>query len=128
MINQPIQVLKLLYLALQEEWELTKDSLLGQYLSEADPFVVGDDSVDPVIFEDFLSSFEKYGTYEEYGYNFILKYLSDLDPYYGDLKQYFLNIDKQKYIKESEKYSQLSDKEIIELKHWEKYYRRIYNL
>lgn len=125
MINQPIQVLKLMYLALNEEWEKDKDDLFGLFLSEADPFLTGDDSADPAIFADFLKCFEKYGTYDEYGYDFILKFLTDLDPYYGDIKKRFLNINKQKYIQDSEKYSQFSDKEIIELYHWQKYYPRL---
>ena len=124
MINQPIQVLKLMYLALNKEWEKDKDELFGLYLSEADPFLTGDDSADSAIFADFLRCFEKYGTYDEYGYDFILQYLGDLDPYYGDIKMRFLNIDKQKYIEESEKYSKLSDEDIIKLNHWEKYYHR----
>ena len=41
MINQPIQVLKLMYLALNEEWEKDKDDLFGLFLSEADPFLTG---------------------------------------------------------------------------------------
>lgn len=122
MINKPIQILKLMYLALNREWEKDKDELFGLYLSEADPFLTGDDSADSSIFADFLKCFEKYGTYDEFGYDFILKYLTNLDPYYGDIKKYFLDIDKKKYIEESEKYSQLSDIEIIKLNHWEKYY------
>ncbi len=122
MINQPIQVLKLMYLALNKEWEKDKNELFGLYLSEADPFLTGDDSADSAIFADFLKRFEEYGTYEDYGYEFILKYLNDLDPFYGDIKGYFLKISKQEYINYSEKYSQLSDIEIIALNHWEKFY------
>ena len=44
MINKPIQILKLMYLALNKEWEKDKNELFGLYLSEADPFVVGNDS------------------------------------------------------------------------------------
>ena len=124
MINEPIQVFKLMYLALNKEWEKENDELFGLYLSEADPFLTGNDSADPSVFAGFLKCFEKYGTYAEYGYDFILKYLADLDPYYGDIKKYFLNISKQEYINASEKYSKLSDEEIIELNHWEKYYSK----
>ena len=42
MINQPIQILKLMYLALNKEWEKDKDDLFGLYLSEADPFPDGE--------------------------------------------------------------------------------------
>ena len=126
MINEPIQILKLMYLALNKEWEKDKNELFGLYLSEADPFLTGDDSADPAIYDEFVKCFEKYGTYDDYGYDFILKYLSDLDPYYGNINQYFLNINKQKYIEDSEKYSSLSDKEIIVLNHWEKFYPRLF--
>ena len=115
MINKPIQLFKLMYLALEKEWEAQKDELLGLYLSEADPFITGNDSADPVIFEDFIKCFEKYGSYDEYGYQFIIKYLSELDPYFGDIKKYFLKIDKDKYIKESDIYSKMSDNEIMDL-------------
>ena len=126
MIKQPIQVFKLMYLALNAEWEKDKNELFGLFLSESDPFLTGDDSADPAVFNDFLKCFEKYGTYDEYGYGFILKYLANLDSFYGDIKKYFLNIDKNKYIEDSEKYSQLSDDEIIKLNHWEKFYPGLY--
>ena len=126
MINQPIQIFKLMYLALNKEWEKEKNELFGLYLSEADPFLTGDDSADPAIFADFLKCFEIWGAYDEYGYEFIIKYLTDLDPYYGDLKKYFLNIDKQTYIEDSEKYCQLTDIEIIKLNHWEKFYPKLF--
>lgn len=122
MINQPIQVFKLMYLALQKEWEKSGDEKLGMYLSDADPFLSGNDSADPVVFLDFQTVFEKYGGYDDYGYSFILKYLEELDPYYGDVKAAFLNIDKTKYVGDSEKLSKLTDKEIIVMNHWEKYY------
>ena len=117
MINKPIQILKLMHIALTKEWEKEKDKKLGLYLSEADPFVTGDDSVDPVVFEDFKSAFEKYGTYDEYGYAFIDKYLGELDPFYGDLKRFFARIEKQQYLIDSEKYSSMSDEELIDLFH-----------
>ncbi len=126
MINEPIQILKLMYLALNKEWEKDKNELFGLYLSEADPFLTGDDSADPAVFDDFIKCFEKYGSYDDYGYEFIIKYLNDLDPYYGDIKKYFLRIDKQEYIKMSEYFSQLSDKEIIIANHWEKFYPRLF--
>ena len=126
MINEPIQILKLMYLALNKEWEKDKNELFGLYLSEADPFLTGDDSADPAVFDDFIKCFEKYGSYDDYGYEFIIKYLNDLDPYYGDIKKYFLRIDKQEYIKMSEYFSQLSDKEIIIANHWKKFYPRLF--
>ncbi len=45
MIKQPIQIFKLMYLALNKEWQKEKNELFGLYLSEADPFLTGDDSV-----------------------------------------------------------------------------------
>ena len=124
MINEPIQVFKLMYVVLNKEWEKEKDKLFGLYLSEADPFLTGNDSADSSVFAGFLKCFEKYGTYDEFGYDFVLKYLAVLDPYYGDIKKYFSNISKQEYIDSSEKYSKLNDEEIIELNHWEKYYSK----
>lgn len=115
MISKPIQLFKLMFLALTKEWEKEKDESFGLYLSEADPFVTGDDSVDPVVFEDFKKLFDKYGTYEDYGYDFVLKYLSELDPFYGDIKKYFTRIPKQQFVDDSKKYSQMSDEELIEL-------------
>ena len=115
MINQPIQIFKLMYLALTKEWEKEKDEQFGLYLSEADPFVTGDDSVDPVVFEDFKNAFAISGSYDDYGYDFILDYLSNLDSFYGDIKKYFIRINKAQYIADSEKYSSMSDEELIEL-------------
>lgn len=115
MINQPIQLFKLMFLALTKEWEKEKDEQFGLYLSEADPFVTGDDSADPVIFEDFKKEFEINGSYRDYGYDFILKYLSNLDSFYGDIKKYFARIGRQQYIADSEKYSSMSDEELVEL-------------
>ncbi len=34
-----------MYLALNKEWQKEKNELFGLYLSEADPFLTGDDSV-----------------------------------------------------------------------------------
>lgn len=126
MISCPIQIFKLMYLALNKEWQKDKNELFGLYLSEADPFLTGDDSADPAIFDDFLKRFKEYGTYNDYGYDFILEYLANLDPYYGDIKKYFLKINKQEYLSSSENYSKLSDKEIIILNHWEKFYPRMF--
>ncbi len=112
-----------MHIALTKEWEKEKDEKLGLFLSEADPFVTGDDSVDPVVFEDFKSAFEKYGTYDEYGYAFIDKYLGELDPFYGDLKRFFARIAKQQYLIDSKKYSSMSDEELIDLFHLHEFER-----
>ena len=115
MINQPIQLFKLMYLALTKEWEKDKDEKLGLYLSEADPFVTGEDSADPVIFEDFLKAFNEYGSFEDFGYEFLIKYFEKLDPFFGDLKKFFIRISKQDYINESEKYCIMTDEQLIDL-------------
>jgi len=113
MINQPIQVFKLMYLALTKEWEKEKEERFGLYLSEADPFINGNDSADPVVFEDFKKAFDQYGSYDDYGYDFIESYLSNLDPFYGDIKQYFVRIDRRQYVADSEQFSSMSDEELI---------------
>ena len=123
MINQPIQIFKLMYLSLSSIWKHDQDTLFGLYLSEADPFVTGDDSADPVIYEDFLASFKQYGTYDDYGYDFIIKYLSNLDPYYGDLLSRFLTISKQQFIQESKENVLLTDEEIVAKFGWNNYYK-----
>ena len=53
--------------------------------------------------------------------------IANFDPYYGDIKRYFLKINKQEYLNSSEIYSKLSDKEIVVLNHWEKFYPRMFN-
>lgn len=121
MINKPIQVFKLMYIALTKEWEKEKDEKLGLYLSESDPFVTGDDSVDPVVFEDFKKKFEDSGTYDDFGYDFIAKYLLELDPFYGDVKKYFDRIDRAQFVSDSEKYSSMSDEELIDMFHLYEY-------
>ena len=115
MIKQPIQLFKLMYLALIKEWEKEKEKQLGLFLSDADPFITGGDSADPAVFEDFAKAFQDYGSFDDYGYDFILRYLSGVDPFYGDVKKYFARIDKQQYIVESAKYSSMSDETIIDL-------------
>ena len=117
MINKPIEVFKLMYLTLVKERGKQKDDRFGLYLSEADPFITGDDSADPAVFDEFKTAFGKYGSYDEYGYGFILRYLEELDPYYGDLKKYFVKTDKQQYLSDAEQYSSMSDEELIDTLH-----------
>ena len=125
MTKEPINIFKLMYLALDKVWQKEKNNLFGLYLAEADPFLTGKDSADPAVFLGFTTCFEKYGNYESYGYDFIVKYLSNLDPYYGDLKHRFLTLTKEEYVKDSEAYSQMTDKEIIRKNNWEQSYPRV---
>lgn len=125
MIKKPIEIFKMMYLVLDKIWQKNKDEQFGLFLSEADPFETGIDSADPAVFFEFTKQFEKYGTYENYGYNFIVQYLSNLDPIYGDIQKQFLSMPMEEFEKDCETYSNMSDKEIIQMKKWEQFYKNI---
>ena len=113
MVNKPIQVFKFMYIALSKVWEKEKDQKLEIFLTDANPFITGESSFDPKIFDDFESKFKAFGSYSDYGYDFIIKYLSILDPFYGDVKKCFERINKYQYIGESTQYSFMSDRELM---------------
>ncbi len=81
-----------MYKILDEIWENTQAEDLRIYVSDADPFLCDDgESADPVVSEDFNTLFEQKKNSEISNYDFIIYYLENLDPYYGDIKKYFLS-------------------------------------
>ncbi|MBR4830367.1 MAG: hypothetical protein IKZ96_01190 [Bacilli bacterium] len=76
-------IFKILYYALDSEWEKSKNVVLGDFLSEMNPFIFeGEGSADPVIYNEFKSKFN-----EEFnatckideGYSFCKKYIEELN-------------------------------------------------
>lgn len=94
------QLFKAMYLCLDKIWENNQEENLRIYLSDADPlFYENGQSLDPVVFEDFKTFYESSENKNLDDYEFVCLYLSNLDPYYGDIKQYFLSIDKKSFEK-----------------------------
>ncbi len=95
MISDSKKLFKAMYQILEEEWESTQAEDLRIYVSDADPFLCDDgESADPVVSEDFNNLFEQKKSSEMSDYDFIVYYLEKLDPYYGDIKKYFVSIPK----------------------------------
>lgn len=93
MIDNPKKLFATMYKILDELWESTQAEDLRIYVSDADPFLCGDgESADPVVSEDFNALFEQKKGSDISDYDFIIYYLENLDPYYGDIKKYFISI------------------------------------
>lgn len=95
METNSFQLFKAMYLLLDDVWEQNQEEDLRIYLSDADPFFYENGhSLDPVVFEDFNNLFEQKKSSGMSDYDFIVCYLNNLDPYYGDIKKYFVSIPK----------------------------------
>ena len=115
MTIKPITLFKLLFCALTEVWKSNEVDNLADYLSEALPFAAPEGSFDPAVYDDFKMAFLKWDKgYEEYGYDFVLWYLENIDSYYGDIKSLFLTLPKEEYIRACDVNIALSDDEMIE--------------
>ena len=96
MENNATKLYELMYRILQEVWEDTQAEDLRIYVSDANPLFCGDGtSLDPVVSEDFNNLYEQKKSSGMTDYDFIVYYLENLDPYYGDIKKYFLSIPKE---------------------------------
>ena len=85
-----------IYNLLDEIYQNTKQEDLLRYLSDADPTVCNDgESLDPSVFSDFKSIFERCIDDNMSDYDFLAYYLANLDPYYGNIKKYFDAIPKE---------------------------------
>ena len=92
MINDSKKLFIAMYKILEDEWKSTQAEDLRIYVSDADPLFCGDGiSIDPVVSEDFNALFEQKKNSGMSNYDFIVYYLENLDPYYGDIKKYFLS-------------------------------------
>lgn len=94
-----ITLFKLMFCALDEVWAQNKADNLSDYLDEASPFYCEEGSFDPAVYDEFCLAYNRweYG-FANYGYEFILWYLDNLDSYYGDIKSFFLRKTKDQYI------------------------------
>ena len=93
-----IDVYKNMFFVLDEIWAKNKDEMLSIFLSEADPTLCQEGSADPIVYEDFLKFCPKEIETNDFGYEYILNYLSNLDSYYGDIKSFFLTISKESFV------------------------------
>ena len=97
------QLFKTIYLLLDNVWEQNQEEDLRIYLSDADPiFYENGQSLDPVVFEDFNNLYNQQANKGMSDYEFALYYLENLDPYYGDIKKYFLLVPKEDFNKKIE--------------------------
>ena len=98
MKTNPFQLFKAMYLLLDNVWEQNQEEDLRIYLSDADPiFYENGQSIDPVVFEDFNNLYNKQSNSGMSDYDFVLFYLENLDPYYGDVKKYFIDISENDF-------------------------------
>ena len=103
MKTNSFQLFKTIYLLLDSVWEQNQEEDLRVYLSDADPiFYENGQSLDPVVFEDFNSLYNQQVNKGMSDYEFALYYLENLDPYYGDIKKYFLSVPKEVFDKKIE--------------------------
>ena len=100
MIDNPKKLFATMYKVLNEIWESTQAEDLRIYVSDADPFLCDDgESADPVVSEDFNALYEQKRGSNITDYDFIIYYLENLDPYYGDIKKYFITVSKEEFEK-----------------------------
>lgn len=89
------ELFKKMYLILNDLWENNQEEDLRIYVSDANPLFNEDGrSLDPVVFEDFKNLYKQKKDSGISDYDFIIYYLENLDPYYGDIKKYFVSIPK----------------------------------
>lgn len=92
------EIYNLMYLVLEELNEDNKSEGVSNFLSEANPYIwEGENSGDPAVYLDFKKQFEEKGTYVDYGYDFIVDYLANIE-YYDGLIESFSSLTKEEYI------------------------------
>ena len=79
-----------MFLALDAFWDECHDEALGNYLSEANPYLfMGQESADPAIWAEFCSDF--HNCFNEQvvstadAYNFVIEYLTKINEKYSEL-------------------------------------------
>ena len=96
MKNSAYELFEKMYLILDDLWKSNQEEDLCIYISDANPiFCENGRSLDPVVFEDFNNLYEQKKNSDITDYDFIVYYLDNLDPYYGDIKKYFISISKE---------------------------------
>ena len=106
------QVFVFMYCILDDIWATNNDEHLSIYLSEANPFACDEGSADPIVFNDFVKLFGANQILDDFGYEIIVKYLKQLDSYYGDILVFFFKISKSEYIEKCQKLITLSKEEL----------------
>ena len=97
MRENPVNLFHKMYHLLDELYNQNKEEQLLIYISDANTTVCNDNkSIDPVVYEDFEKLFLVFKDKNITDYEFIVLYLGQLNPYYGDIKKYFLKIPKEK--------------------------------
>ena len=92
------ELFKTMYIILNELWKENQKEDLRIYVSDANPLFHEDGrSLDPVVFEDFEAMYKQKAQENMNEYDFIVYYLENLDPYYGNIKQYFLNVSREEF-------------------------------
>ena len=90
-------IYQLLYLVLEKLINKNSDESMQSYLEDANPYIVeGENSCDPFVYIEFKNAFKESDSID-YGYEFILNYLKNLDSYYGDIYSLF-KLSKEEYI------------------------------
>lgn len=98
---------KAIYCVLDELWKNSEPEELRIYLSDANPILFENGtSLDPAVFEEFSRIIEERQDVND-KYELAIYYLDHLDPYYGDIKKYFLNVSKNRFIEKLDEFSKL---------------------
>ena len=74
----------LIFFMLDACWEDTKDTNLGQFLSEMNPYMWGtEDSADPAVYEEFKEFMKDKNLGKDNGFELAKEYLKTIDFYPG---------------------------------------------
>ncbi len=93
-----------LFSELDVQWEKCRDSDLGHFLSEMNPYLYEEEgSADPAIYEDFKIFFQNKKIEFDYGFKSIQDYLDSI-TFYPNLKRFICKITREEWIKRAEKF------------------------
>lgn len=89
---------QLMYLILYALNEEKSDEKVVLFLTDANPFMrTGENSVDVVVYNDFKKKYDDYSDHSDYSYEFVCKYLKEIE-YYKNLYKMFSKITKEDYV------------------------------
>lgn len=98
-MERKFKLFKALYDILNENYQIQKTDELAKFLSEADPYAYAENvSYDPAVFDEFCDIYDFCIKNKMNDYDLLVYYLEHLDPYYGEIKKYFLLIPKDECV------------------------------
>lgn len=92
-------IYQMMFMILDKLNEENQKENLILYLTDGNPFMRdGEKSVDEEVYDDFKKKFIYESNSSDYYYDYICKYLKELDPYYGDILSIFNEIIRDEYV------------------------------